>query len=778
MSTERSAGFAPIAIVARACVLPGAMSPEQLWDAVLDRRDLLSNADKQRWRLPADLALTAPGRADPDRAVHDRVGAVDGFDACWNPEGFKVPATSLGTLDPLVHWLLHVGRDCLAATQGDLRRTGAVIGNLGFPSESMARCAEQVWRGEAVTDSRNRFMSGGTAQVFSEALGLGLGASCLDAACASSLYALSVSCAALHDGRADLMLAGAVQRADDLFLHVGFSALTALSRSGQSRPFHRDADGLVPAEGAVLFALKRLADARRDGDTIHGVIRGIGLSNDGRGRGLLVPDQSGQERSLRLAWSQSGMDPTQLGLLECHATGTTVGDATEIASSATVFAHHPGLPIGSLKSNLGHLITAAGGAGLLKVLAAMKHGIRPPTRLAGDENPALSGTPFRILTAAEPWPTQGPRIAAVSAFGFGGNNAHLIVSEDDPSLDLGTGTIPAPQPIAVVGLGLRHGALAGRIDAESQLLSGKAPESGRMEHITIDLEGLRTPPRDLARCLPQQVVLFETTAEALRHVTIGDAQRCSVLVGMEPDPDVARYGLRWRLANELSGEALNVARDGVVPALDASAVLGAMPNIPANRLSSQYDFGGPSFTVQALRDSGLVALDLAIGQLQRGEMDTCVVSAVDFASNPAALWNDPTQKADAAITLVLKPWANAVKAGEPILARLETLSSETPRAPEFSACAWDKPGAASGLLDLVLAMLRQNRDLDADGAPELASPPAFDVTLPSAAPFVVRPHPGRIGNSPPGCRNCLSTRARTAPKCWKPSPRAAPGVPA
>ena len=113
------------------------------------------------------------------------------------------------------------------------------------------------------------------------------GSHCLDAACASSLYAIKLACDRLQDGSADLMLAGAVQGSDDLFLHVGFCALSALSRSGRSRPFHRDADGLVPAEGAAFVALKRLADARRDGDTIHGIIRGIGLSNDGRGRGLL-----------------------------------------------------------------------------------------------------------------------------------------------------------------------------------------------------------------------------------------------------------------------------------------------------------------------------------------------------------------------------------------------------------------------------------------------------------------------------------------------------------
>ena len=129
-----------------------------------------------------------------------------------------------------------------------------------FPSERMAAYAERVWTGQGDVDPRNRFMSGGTAELLRRALGLGAGAFCLDAACASSLYAIKLACDRLHDGRADVMLAGAVQGADDLFLHVGFCALNALSRSGRSRPFHRDADGLLPAEGAAFVALKRLAE--------------------------------------------------------------------------------------------------------------------------------------------------------------------------------------------------------------------------------------------------------------------------------------------------------------------------------------------------------------------------------------------------------------------------------------------------------------------------------------------------------------------------------------
>jgi len=197
--------------------------------------------------------------------------------------------------------------------------------------------------------------------------------------------------------------------------------LGALSPTGCSRPFHAEADGLIPAEGAALLALRRLEDARRDGDRILGVIRGIGLGNDGRGRGLLVPSQEGQVRALRAAYAAAELSPSDVSLVECHATGTGVGDAVEIRALAEVCAgRREPLPIGSLKANLGHLITAAGAAGLIKVLGAFRAGVRPPTPSLDSITPVLDGTPLRVLRAAEPWNDPVPRRAAVSAFGFGG----------------------------------------------------------------------------------------------------------------------------------------------------------------------------------------------------------------------------------------------------------------------------------------------------------------------------------------------------------------------
>ncbi|MDP6947085.1 MAG: polyketide synthase, partial [Myxococcota bacterium] len=348
------------------------------------------------------------------------------------------------------------------------------------------------------TDPRNRFMSGLPAQLVARALGLGGPAFALDAACASSLYAIKLACDALHDRRADTMLAGGVNCADDLFIHVGFCSLQALSRTGQSRPFHREANGLVPAEGAAFVLLKRLADAEADGDPIAGVIRGIGLSNDGRGGGLLAPDIQGQQLALQSAYEMAGIDPSRVSLVECHATGTSVGDAAELQTMADIFEDATDLPIGSLKSNLGHLITASGTAGLLKVLGALREKVRPATLHVESPIALPPGSPLRLLETAEPWESTESRVASVSNFGFGGNNAHLVVEEYIPGA-LATAEVaePSREPIAIVGLQVLAAGGEGVEDFAADILSGRTRLSagpdgeptGRTEGVTLPLRG-------------------------------------------------------------------------------------------------------------------------------------------------------------------------------------------------------------------------------------------------------------------------------------------------
>ncbi|MBZ4324558.1 beta-ketoacyl synthase N-terminal-like domain-containing protein, partial [Streptomyces huiliensis] len=486
------------------------------------------------------------------------------------------------------------------------------------------------------------------ALVAARALGLDAGAFALDAACASALYAVKLACDRLHDRTADLMLAGAVNGADSLLVHSGFAAVSALSPTGRSRPFHREADGLVPAEGAVLVTLMRLSDALAAGRPVLAVIRGVGLGNDGRGSGFLSPDPAGQERAMRLAYARAGVDPATVGLLECHATGTPVGDAAEIASTARVFAGHPGLPIGSVKSNLGHLLAPAGGAGLLKAVDALRHGVRPPTLGADDPTPELRGRPLRPLTEAEEWERgQGPRRAAVSAFGFGGTNAHLVVEEwreDTAAVPPPPSPPPAPAPaggpLAVVALAVRAGRDGGTGEFTAAVLGGR-PDRAPRERVSTGLDGLRFPPVDIEETLPQQLLVFDAAREAARGVDL-PRDRTSVHVGMGAEPCVTlfawrrRIGVQWARAGlPLPPGPAGALRDAVGDPPTPASALGAMPNLVANRVSSQLDLRGPSLAVSREEASGTAALRIAARALRAGETDAALVGAVDLSHDAA-----------------------------------------------------------------------------------------------------------------------------------------------
>ncbi len=723
--------FEPIAIVAQSYALPGAFSAEELFNRVLAGQDLLSTVPDRRWRVdPEQLVAKAKG-SSADRVSTLRGGYVRGFDDRFDPSGFAFAAAQIHGLDPLFKLVFHTTREALQGVKDADRqraRTGLVLANLSFPSSGLSHFAEQVWSGVGPAgriDARNRFSSGLPAFLAARALNLGLADSAfaLDAACASSLYAIKLACDALSDGRADLMLAAAVSRADDLFIHMGFTALKALSPSGRSRPFHKDADGLVPAEGAGCVALKRLKDAVKDSDRILGVIRGIGLSNDGRGHGLLAPSEEGQVRAMEAAYATAGLEPKDISLLECHATGTRVGDGVEIRSTSRVFGSHV-VAAGSVKGNLGHLITSAGMAALAKTLTAFDRGVKPPSAHVDSPSDDLKDSSLRLLQAPEAWDSVAPRRAALSAFGFGGNNAHLIVEEwrRESMTALLPQRPPAPPPpaparIAVIGLGVRAGECESTRDFAARTLR-RLPLGSAASRVELDATGLKFPPKDLEATLSQQTLLLAATQEAMASCAV-TPERTGVLVGMGCDPEVARYGLRWRslfLEEPITTEPIGV--------LESAGVIGTMPNIVANRLSSQWDARGPGFSVSAEELSGYRALDLALRSLRTHELDVAIVGAVDLSSEPvhaAALQSlentsDPPT-ADAAVVLVLKRLDDALAEGDTVFGILDP-SAVVPGPPHLGPRAH----AASGLLDVARAIVTAAARADishASAAPQL-----------------------------------------------------------
>ncbi|MFJ3589000.1 beta-ketoacyl synthase N-terminal-like domain-containing protein [Streptomyces sp. NPDC090231] len=766
----------PIAVVGRGCVLPGALDPDTFWENIAAGRPSLSAAPADRWRLPRHWAM---GSVDDhlDRTWTDVGGYVHGFESVFDPSGFRIAPEQIASLDPLFHWVLYGVRQALmeAGRTGPLPRGGLVLGNLSYPTPAGAAFAEHVWLSAqqpplrdallagtgARPDARNRFSSGLPARLAADALGLGAGAWSLDAACASSLYAIKLACDRLHDGTADLMVAGAVSRPDPLYLHVGFCGLSATSRTGRSRPFHRDADGLVHGEGAGFVALMRLSEARAAGLPVFGVIRGVGLSNDGRGSGLISPSQEGQVRAMRLAYDVAGVPPESVSLVECHATGTPVGDAVEARGMARVFGAADDVPIGSAKSNVGHLLAAAGVAGLLKVLGAMRAGVRPATLGAQRPLDALAGTPLRVLTAAEEW--TGPRRAAVSAFGFGGTNAHLIVDPPDAvptsAVRRGGPAAPAPAPaqVAIVAVGARVGEGTSTEDLRRAVLGGE--RRGPVAEIAVQLTDLCFPPLALGRAVPHQLLVLEAAREAVRKVSL-PRERTMVVIGTGVDPQVARAGARWRVPFWLersgapaTGPSADAAREAFTPPMTAEGVVGSMPNLSANRISTQLDLAGPGFTVSAEEASGLVALELAVRAIRSGEADAALVGATDLsceAVHRAALreLGREDEPGDAAVVLVLKPLEAARRDGDTVVALLDEGAAEEP-----DMVIGDGPGAvfdpssvfgrahaASGLVSVAVAALSlQHRAVPRPGGPADAAAvahTALAVAVPLEGPAV------------------------------------------
>jgi len=464
----------PVAIVGMSVLLPGAADLDAYWRNLLGGTDAISEVPDGRWDADYYRPDSTSGPAVADQVYCRRGGFVDEL-AEVEVTRFGIMPNSVPGTEPDQLIALHVAAAALADAGGesrlpDRRRVGVVLGRGGYLTPGLVRLDQRVRTagqlvrtlGELLPDldpgQLDRIRTAFTDRLGPDSpesvIGLvpNLAASrvanrldlrgpayTVDAACASSLIAVDQAVTELAAGRCDLMLAGGVHHCHDITLWSVFSQLRALSPSQRIRPFHRDADGILIGEGTGVVVLKRLADAERDGDRIYAVIRGTGVSSDGRAASLVNPDSTGQTHAVRQAWQAAGLDPAlpdSIGLLEAHGTATPAGDSAELATLAEVFGDtgtsHGQAVIGSVKSMIGHTMPAAGVAGLVKAALAVHHGMLLPTLHCDDPHPALAATRFRPLEQAAPWettPEQPVRRAAVNAFGFGGINAHVVLEE-------------------------------------------------------------------------------------------------------------------------------------------------------------------------------------------------------------------------------------------------------------------------------------------------------------------------------------------------------------
>ncbi|HET8659850.1 MAG TPA: type I polyketide synthase [Micromonosporaceae bacterium] len=543
----------PVAVIGAGCRLPGgANSPDELWQRLRDGVDLVSEVPADRWDVDAycDPEQSTPG------TMSTRYGGfldqVDHFD----PAFFGLSLGEASSMDPQQRLLLEVAWEAL-------EHAGQVPGRL-------AGTRTDVYVGISTWDyslllggAPIRGLSGTAFSIAANRLSYFFdlhGASmAVDTACSSSLVAVHLACQSLRSGRACLALAGGVNVMLWPETMAAFSQIGMLSPDGRSKTFDASANGYVRGEGAAVVVLKRLSDALRDNDRILAVVRGSAVNQDGHSNGLTAPNGVAQESVIKAALADARVKPQQVSYVEAHGTGTALGDPIEVHALGAALGRDRGadqpLLLGSVKTNAGHLEAAAGVTGLVKVVLGLHHGEIPPHLHLRELNPHVDwgGLPLRVVTRRTPWPAPaGQRVAGVSSFGFGGTNAHVILS-DPPA---GPGQEPGHR-----GPGHREPAAAD--DRPLRLLTVSARSAGALRTLAGSyadrLAAGPTPElADLCHTLNARRTHFARRA-ALPVRTVGEARAAlsAIAAGEAPEPlaqGAVPVGERRRVAFLFSGQ--------------------------------------------------------------------------------------------------------------------------------------------------------------------------------------------------------------------------------
>jgi acyl transferase domain-containing protein/phosphopantetheinyl transferase (holo-ACP synthase) len=463
-----------IAIVGMACRFPGASDLFAFWENILEGVDATSEIPRDRW----DPAVFFDPVSDANDRVPCRRGGYLDSPIPFDPASHGIMPNAVDGGEPEQFLILDTARAALADAglvggvpdghrveviigrgnyfnRGNLTRLqhGRIVAQTLAILESLHPEWTEAERDAVRADLKASLppfgpatvpgqLTNATAGRVANRLDLSGASYMVDAASASSLVALDLGAKALAGRKADLALVGAVYLEADVDFPLVFRQLGALSRSGVSKPFAKDADGMLSGEGVGVVVLKRLADAERDGDRIYAVLKGVGIASDGRGLSLASPSARGHARAIRRAYRSSGIDPATVALVEGHGLGVPAADRTELRALRAVF---PPIPrgrrvLGAVSSMIGHAMPASGIAGLIKTALALHHRVLPPTLNADEPNPLLvrADSPFTLNPKARPW-VQGdpntPRRAGVNAFGFAGINAHAILEEHAASSD-------------------------------------------------------------------------------------------------------------------------------------------------------------------------------------------------------------------------------------------------------------------------------------------------------------------------------------------------------
>ncbi|MEW6704987.1 MAG: SDR family NAD(P)-dependent oxidoreductase [Pseudomonadota bacterium] len=443
----------PIAIVGMACRIPGgADTPEQFWQLLADGRNVVTEVPPDRWDTGAwyDADPAAPGKTITRQAAF--LERIDGFDA----EYFGILPREAQRMDPQQRLFLEVAIEALddaGLTRERLRgsRTGVYIASYHNDYAQMQYADVASIDPRTLTGTLHSVL----ANRLSYLLDLHGPSVSIDTACSSSLVAVHLACQSLRLGETDLGVAGGVSLIIGPELLVSMSKVGFMSPDGRCKTFDAAADGFGRGEGCGVIVLKRLADALADGDRVLAVVRGSAVNQDGHSTLLAAPSGPAQEALIREALAGAQLEPWRIGLMEAHGTGTALGDPIEVeAIAATLGRPAEGAGpclLGSAKANVGHLEAAAGVTGLLKTVLALQHEAVPPQPLFERLSPhiSLQGTRLAVPTRLTPWPRGAqPRCAAVSSFGVGGTNAHVII-EEAPRLPASETAADEPRVLAL-----------------------------------------------------------------------------------------------------------------------------------------------------------------------------------------------------------------------------------------------------------------------------------------------------------------------------------------
>jgi acyl transferase domain-containing protein len=494
----------PIAVIGLGCRFPGgADSPDAFWDLLMDGRDAIRAVPPDRWDA---AALFDP---DPDRAGHivTRNGGfldgVDQFDAAF----FGISPREADRMDPQQRLALEVAWETLehaAIAPDQVRgiRGGVFIGTSAYDYLTL------LCRDPAGLDGY--FGTGNAASVIAGRIAYQLGltgpALAIDTACSSSLVAVHLARRSLLAGECDLALAGGVNLILAPHWSINFSRARMLSPDGRCKAFDAAADGYGRGEGCGLVLLKRLSDARRDGDRVLALVAGSAVNQDGRSAGLTAPNGLSQQAVVTAALTEAGLPGSAVSYVEAHGTGTPLGDPIEVQALAAALRPASGdaLRIGTVKTNIGHLEAAAGIAGLIKLVLALERGAVPPSLHLRTPNPRIDWDhlPVRVQTEASSWlaSEDGRRVAGVSSFGFSGTNAHVVLSADPVAktvastqsrpmlLRLSAGSTPALERLALDWAAwlARREAATGWLDACTTAALGRAHLPSRLAVVADD----------------------------------------------------------------------------------------------------------------------------------------------------------------------------------------------------------------------------------------------------------------------------------------------------